>query len=906
MAAADEEDGSRAGPEAPAPVGDPSAGGWARVKAVFLAAVDQPDSERVAFLDAACAGDPALRREVEELLASDRVAGSFCERPAASLIGDPEPLPPGTRLGHYTIETLIGAGGMGEVYRARDSRLGRAVALKVLPEMVRGDPDRRRRFEREARAISSLTHPHICTLYDIGAHGDLVYLVMELVEGDTLARRLERGALPLGDALRCGAEIAGALERAHERGIVHRDLKPANVILMKDGAKLLDFSLAKVGPGGMPDAEGALPAAASESAPGRGRDATRAGAILGTTDYLSPEQARGEPVDERTDIWAFGCVLYEMLAGRRAFPARASPVHSGLAKPEWDALPAATPAGVRHLLVQCLQPEPSRRLADIREARLTLEAWATDAGAGSLAAPGRAGRIRRAAVLAALAVAILASAGWWLWSRPAAPSRVSSVAVLPLQGPAGNPTDDEFAEVMTDELTSSIARIAGLHVKSRSLAMEYRDSPLSFGQIATQLGVDAVIHGSVARSGNRIRIRAGMVEAGTDRQLWFDTYDQPLADVLTLQADFARAIAEGLQVTLTDTDRARLAPRRTVDAEAYALYVRAMSRIAGHNSQGNFPAVAAAVELFEEAIALDPGFADAQGGLALALAFRSFSSTTQDRATLEPRVRASIDRALALDPLNSHAHLADARLHWSRERGWPHAEAIRRVRLAIQLNPASETATRSLGIIYGHIGFPEEALEEIHKADVVHPMALIQIGMALQMQGKPVEALASYEAIPRAVRSPLVLLLLTSTLVALDRVAEAEAMLDEYARTRAVEDHSGHFAAARAFVHAVQGRTAQAEAEIGKATARTEPGEFHHTSYLIGAAYARMGQPQKALDWLEHTAADGFPCYPLFATDRNLDPLRRDPRFTSLLDRLRVQREGFAPVVATASAKEPH
>jgi eukaryotic-like serine/threonine-protein kinase len=770
VAADDGRDDSRVRPGTTPCAGDRFAGGWDRVKAVFLAAVDQPDLERAAFLDATCAGNPALRREVEELLASDRAAGSFCERPAASLLGDSARLSPGTRLGPYTIEALIGAGGMGEVYRARDSRLGRDIAIKMLSPDVADDSERLRRFESEARAAAALNHPNIISVYDVGREHDTSYLVTELLEGRTLRAVIDAGAVPLPRALDYAVQIAQGLAAAHARNIVHRDLKPENVFVTTDGrVKVLDFGLAK-----------AVEVADAAATLGTPAYATAPHVVLGTPSYMSPEQAQGRPVDSRTDIFSFGCLLYEMATGRRAFAGDSTIATLSLVlnhdPPPVRAVAEGVPHDLERIIELCLKKDPDRRLHSAADMKLQLEALKDesdsgiqpDAGAGSLAAPGRAGRIPRAAVLAALAVAILASAGWWLWSRPAAPSRVSSVAVLPLQGPAGNPTDDEFAEGMTDELTSSIARIAGLHVKSRSLAMKYRDSPLSFGEIASQLGVDAVIHGAVARSGNRIRIRAGMVEAGTDRQLWSDTYDQPLDDVLTLQADFARAIAEGLQVTLTDTDRARLAPRRKVDAEAYALYVRAMSRIAGHYSRGNLAIVASAAELLEEAIALDPDFADAHGGLALALALRAFSSAAQDRPTLEPRVRASIDRALALDPLNSHAHLADARLHWSRERGWPHAEAIRRVRRAIQLNPASETATRNLGIIYGHIGFPEEALEQLHKADVVHPMALIQIGMALQMQGKPVEALASYEAIPRAVRSPLALLLMTSALVALD------------------------------------------------------------------------------------------------------------------------------------------
>src|SRR5262252_1662252 len=349
---------------------------WRRIEALYHAADARPRDERTAFVRDACAGDEALARDVLALLDQHASAGAFFAQPAAGIAAPlltAESVIVGRRVGGYQIVSRIGAGGMGEVYRARDTRLGREVAIKILPRAFTSDPERLARFEREARVLASLTHPNIATIHGVEDTDGVRAIVMELVDGETLADRLASLAashkrLPVADALAIVRQVADALDAAHEKGIVHRDLKPANIAITRTGiVKVLDFGLAKAAVGLLGGGPGA---------PTLTVDRTADGLLLGTVAYMSPEQARGQAVDKRTDIWAFGCVLYEMMTGRPAFAG--ATVTDTLAavierEPDWTALPAATPPVVVRLLQRCLEKDPRRRLRDIGDARLELD-----------------------------------------------------------------------------------------------------------------------------------------------------------------------------------------------------------------------------------------------------------------------------------------------------------------------------------------------------------------------------------------------------------------------------------------------------------------------------------------------------------------------------------------------------
>jgi eukaryotic-like serine/threonine-protein kinase len=414
-----------------------------RISDLYHRTLDQPPGARRAYLDEACDGDDVLRAEVESLLRYEPAAAELLERPAAAIAGGTasppaRPTMVDVQLGPYTILAPLGAGGMGEVYRARDTKLGREVALKILPPHLTADPERRARFVREARVLATLNHPHIGAIYGLEDADGVTALALELVEGQTLANRLARGPLPVPQALAVARQIADALDAAHEKGIVHRDLKPANIVVQSApgssdvSAKVLDFGLAKL----MADPRGQVGEHQDGSVAG-----TEDGRILGTPAYMSPEQARGLPVDKRTDIWAFGCVLFEMLSGRRPFDGDTLTdtfAHILEGEPDWAALPAETPAPIRRLLRRCLRKDAPRRLHDVADAAIEIdECDVTEPSSGPAPGVPRASRETRWWILAAvLVIAAVTGAVWFLTPR-LAPADGTPYAEFPIRPPAG-------------------------------------------------------------------------------------------------------------------------------------------------------------------------------------------------------------------------------------------------------------------------------------------------------------------------------------------------------------------------------------------------------------------------------------------------------------------------------------
>ena len=556
---------------------------WRKVEELYHAALERDVTLREAFLHEACAGDDALRQEVERLLAAEEkpTGGlespiqeaaaqifdeSFEEAPAESLIG--------RQLGFYHVLSKIGEGGMGEVYRALDTKLRRDVALKVLPKLFARDPERLARFRREAQLLASLNHKNIAAIYGLEESDGVHFLVLELVEGETLADRLQRaGPLPAAEALPIAQEIAEALEFAHKKGITHRDVKPANIKLTPEGQiKVLDFGLAKVFVG----EEGGVDLSQMPTLTAMG---TEEGRILGTPAYMSPEQVRGKEVDRRTDIWAFGCVLYELLSGQRAY--RAETISDTLAKvlerePDWDVLPPKIPAQVRELLERCVQKDKQRRLGEMGEAQRAIEE--------ALFAPRRQRVTRRkalamagAALVAVFAVPMGLNVGG-VRDRllgTGLPAPIQSIAVLPLQNLSGDPEQDYFAEGMHDALITDLAKLSGLgKVIARASMIQSRDTDKPLQQIGRELGVDAVITGAVLREGDRVRITAQLINAATGEQLWADRYERQLRDVLSLQNEVVTAITREMQLQLTPQEQTRLASARPVNPEAYEAYLK--------------------------------------------------------------------------------------------------------------------------------------------------------------------------------------------------------------------------------------------------------------------------------------------------------------------------------------------
>jgi len=575
---------------------------------------------------------------------------------------------PDTSLGPYEIVGPLGGGGMGEVYRARDPRLGRDVAIKVLSPAFVADPARLSRFRREAQALASLNHPNIASIYGLEESEGAPHLVLELVEGETLAARLKRGALSQAEALALGIQIAGAIEAAHERGIVHRDLKPGNVMINPAGtAKVLDFGLAKSdsGPGSGSDA----PTTAERP------DATAEGVILGTAAYMSPEQARGKPVDRRSDVWSFGCVLYECYAGRPAFAGEtASDLITRILErnPDWTALPAGTPARIREILRRCLRKSADERPRDIRDVRLEL----TDVASGG---------------------------------GKAAAAREKSIAVLPFENQSG--ADDEFfADGVTDEILNALAQVEGLRVAARASCFAFKGRREDLRAIGEKLDVTTVLEGTVRRAGSRLRITAQLANAADGYQLWSERYDREMTDVFAVQDEIASAIATRLRGTLhAEADRSR-AHRGTKNLEAYELVLRGRAL---QIKRGRF--MTEAVTCFERAIAIDPRYAEPLASLSDSYRLMGTFGVAPF-AQVMSKAKALAERALAIDPKLGEAWATLAAVEEQYDRNFAHSDTL--YERALDLEPRNAT-TRAQWALWRSIrcAMPdEEALGHLRRA----------------------------------------------------------------------------------------------------------------------------------------------------------------------------------------------
>jgi serine/threonine-protein kinase len=578
----------------------------------------------------------------------------------------------GSHLGPYDILAPIGAGGMGQVYRAHDTRLGRDVAIKVLPPAVADDPDRQRRFEQEARAVAALSHPNILTIHDVGRDGSVAFLVTELLEGQTLRQRFDEGALPVPDAIAILLQLVSGLAAAHGRGIVHRDLKPENVFLTSDGlVKILDFGLARMDP----------PVRSGASALTRAAD-TSPGTLLGTVGYMAPEQVRGQTVDGRADLFALGAMLYEAVTGRRAF---AGPSPADTLSAILTAHPPAVSASVRlapgdldAVVRRCLEKDPGARMPSARDLRSALEAI------------GRA----------------LPGAGPRIAATPA-----PAVAVLPFTDMSPAQDQAYFCEGMAEEIINALARVDGLRVAARTSTFQFTARGQDVRQIAQALDVTTVLEGSVRTAGQRLRVTAQLVDALSGRAIWSDRYDGDMADVFDIQDRIASSIVPALKVKLLPAP-AEAAARGTDNLEAYHQYLR------GRHHRFSTYNLGEALVAFEHAVRLDPSYALAHVGVGFTvMVLGNYGYLPPEQAYA--RGCEAIDRALALEPSLSWAFTVRAYMLASYERKFE--ECWRLFDRAIALNPRDPDPYMFRAIIEGAVGDMAAAEADARRAQELDP-----------------------------------------------------------------------------------------------------------------------------------------------------------------------------------------
>ncbi len=649
---------------------------WNRIGEILADALELPPSERSDFLAERCGPDEDLRAEVEELLLASEEEGL--------LPADPEPEPPdlvGTTIAHYRVEALIGVGGMGRVYRGVDTVLGRDVALKVVGGSDDGDLRLSARFQREARILASLNHPNIGAIYGFERWEGRLVLVLEYVEGPTLEERLEEGPLSVRDTVEIATLVASALEAAHERGIVHRDLKPGNIVLARGGiAKVLDFGIAK------PLGEG--PERGGEAgSPGERSPRTAAGRVLGTPAYMSPEQIRGQPVDTRADLWAFGVILFEMLAAVGPFDGEDEALRMARIldhAPNWSALPGQVPSSLRTLIGRCLVKYPGLRLQSIGDALPFLETAGRRGSSGWSERFGRwVGERRRAVAAVALALVVVA-AGIVIGRGPfAAPIDESPrVLVLPFDF-LGEPGDEYLAEGVSEEIRGRLAELATFTVLGRQTAVYVAKRGMGPEEIAEELDADFILDGTVRLQGqaggpDRMRVRAALTSARTLSELWSETYDGFADDVFTVQAEVAARVSEAVGI---EAPTGRLPESEgTPDLRAYDYYLRGNEY--SRRSELETP-MRSALAMYEEAVRLDPDFSAAWGALSVMrsrLRWRGYEGSAEN---LELARRAA-ERALALDPGEARGHLAMGYVHYYGSRAYEPALASFTAAAALQ------------------------------------------------------------------------------------------------------------------------------------------------------------------------------------------------------------------------------
>jgi serine/threonine protein kinase/Tfp pilus assembly protein PilF len=878
---------------------------WKQIEQLYHSTLEKDEKDRPAFLASASGGDEELRREVESLLAYENRAEEFIESPAVEVAARilaqnaRAKVLAGQTINQYKIVEPLGAGGMGEVYLAEDTRLNRKVALKFLPEHLVEDKNHLRRFEQEARAIAGLSHPNVCTIHEVietQEHGHCI--VMEYVDGITLRERISKGRMNASEALDVGIQTASALSAAHAAGVVHRDVKLDNIMARPDGyVKVLDFGLAKL--------TERSDVAGSETETRKLSDKTSPGIVMGTVAYMSPEQARGLPVDERTDIWSLGVVIYEIVSGQKPFRGQtATDVIVSIAsqKPQsLTSLSSEVPPRLDQIVTRALAKDLDSRyqtaddlLLDLKNLRRDLE---IESGVQRFKPPTPVDRTRNRILIAAATVAAIIIAGF-LYSRlsrersTAGPTaEVRSLAVLPLENLSGDASQEYFADGMTDALITDFAKIGALRVISRASVMQYKGGRKTVQEIGRELNVDAILTGTVVRAGEKVRITVQLFQAANGLNLWADNYERNLRDTLALQRDVTQDIVGKIRIKLTPQEQGQFGKVRAMNPDAYDHYLRAKFYLNTQDRESN----EAAIKALQEAVKIDDSFATAHAELAQAYVWKLFLFSP-DQPELAARAYIETEKALQGDPDSAVAYLARGRLLWTPANRFPHDKAVQEYRHALALNPNLDEARNQLALVYSHIGALDKSLEESREAIRINPsnnLAQFRIGETLNFEGKYEQGLQVLRSVPAGTNPELVGQQIVWALFNLGKKDEAASTLEQLLKEHP-EDNRGLLNSLQAILAASSGQHQLAEEKIKLAVSHGKGfGHFHHTTYYIASAYALMHKTDEAMKWLEATANDGFPCYPMFERDPNLNNLRSNARFVEFLEKQKQQWENY-------------
>jgi eukaryotic-like serine/threonine-protein kinase len=850
---------------------------WKQVQEIFDAVMEREADDRDAFLERMCTGDDDLRLEIENLLAYERPAADFLEAPALEVVAkavarDRATQLIGEKIGRYAIVSWLGSGGMGEVFLAEDSTLGRRVALKFLPVDVEADGSALRRLMREAQAAAKLDHPNVCAIHEVGHHKDTSFIVMQYIEGETLASLIKRGPLAPAESIRIAFQIADALAEAHSHGIIHRDVKPQNIMLTHRGqVKVLDFGLARLEPSERP----ASGEASTEML------LTQPGVIAGTAPYMSPEQLRGEPLDGRTDIFSLGAVLYEMLTGSRAFGG-VSNAETIAAVLEREPAPldhvGADKNEIQEILNRCLAKDRAERYATAKELAEDLAATLARLEDDTAQTRLRVNRVvgvsptrRRAAwVLTGLLLLAMAAMVFFLLPRG---ETINSIAVLSFSLEGATSETEYLTEAIPQSIINKLSEIPGLKVISSDSSFHFKTGETDLKQAGRDLGARALLSGRIVRRGEMLWISATLVDSRDNRSLWGEQFSSRPNELITLQERISQTVSDRLRLRLTDPDRRRLAKRHTESSEAYTLYLKGRFYLSKLSAEG----VRRSIDLFRQALQSDPGYALAYAGLADSYSYSGDGPEAKNAALA----------ALNLDDSLGEAH---ASLGWAKllyDWDWKGAEA--EIARGIELNPNYPLAHHWYAVLLGQMARYDEAISEGQRAQELDPLSPninLSLGLAYVLANQPDRAKTELEKVLEmdpgfaATHNLLGLVHLRS-----GRYQEAIA---EYQRAH---DLVGENPMARANIDAMIGLVYASWGKRAEATSilANVAGRAGVSAYLVAQVHAALGDGSRAIEWLERAYQAHDPSLLMVKVDPVFEALHGDPRFYDLVRRVGLQ-----------------
>ncbi|MCZ6638350.1 MAG: protein kinase [Candidatus Dadabacteria bacterium] len=779
----------------------------------------------------------------------------------------------GKTILHYKILEKLGEGGMGVVYKAYDTKLERTIAIKFLPQHISANSEERERFKIEAKAAAALNHPNIATIHAIEETDDEMFIVMEFIDGKELKEKISLGKVDIEESIRIATQIAEGLDAAHNKEVVHRDIKSSNIMITNDGkVKIMDFGLAKI--------KG-------------GSEVTKIGSTIGTVAYMSPEQAKGEVVDVKTDIWSLGVVLFEMLTGELPFTGDydQSIIYSILNdKPHaLEQMRDDVPDKLAYIINKCLKKDSSERYVQSEEILQDLNIITVNVVSNTIRKKSNTKFSTRwkFALGGVLLVIMILIAYWWLFQSEQQ-NRPSSIAVLPFNNLNADASLDYFSDGMTETIISDLANISGLAVISRTSVMAYKNSGKNTREIGQDLNVTHILEGSVLTSEDKVRIFAQLIDVETDAHLWAQTYDREMKDIFSIQSDVAKKIAEILEVALGKDAQARIEEQPTSDLEAYRLYLQGQYYI----NMASFADIDTAISLFNRAILRDPNFAVAYAVLA-----RTYILNNVDRdlsPEWEEKAYIAFQQALSLNPNLAEAYVARGMWYWTPSNNFEHENAIRDFEKAIELKPGLSSAYELLMLVQLHVGLLDKAMETGWKGVELEPTSMWArhfVGQVYFFQGNYVEALNMFKSVGDQLVPFFRIALEALTLYYLGRIEEATEMIEQGLLEYPTESQLN---SSYAIILASLGRTDEARQRMDIAIENERAlRHVHHLYHNLAGASALMGLNEEAVKWLKMAAKNGLPCYPLFNQDSNLKSLEGNPDFEAFMLELKNKLEYY-------------